>query len=443
MGVIALSASIITLHSASSAAQLRLSWSDNSDNEEGFEIQRMSPETGFLVVAIVGTNATSYADQSLAAGSTYCYRIRAFNAEAISLYSNLGCATTLTTADPPPPPTTPSSPALLLSGLSANLVSPQFVGAPITFSAAAAGGVSPVQFKWWVYDGFVWRVAKDWDTSSTFVFNPTTHASYVIGLWARSSGNSSDSPENDAVLTLPFTLMPLSCPNGEFLAEFYNNSILSGNPTFTACDQNIGYAWIAGSGGSGLGSDNFSIRWTGRFPFSAGVHNFTATADDGIRVWVDSNLIIDGWIDQVATTYQATLDISEGEHTVQVDYYQNGADASTQFYWQRVVTSGDDYYVMIERESLTVEAPGVLGNDNELNGNPLAALLVSSTTNGSLALNPDGSFSYTPNPDFSGTDSFTYRADNGSTDSNVAMVTITLTPPPVCKIHSNPWLAIW
>ena len=113
---------------------------------------------------------------------------------------------------------------------------------------------------------------------------------------------------------------------------------------------------------------------------------------------------------------------------MQVDYYQNGGDASTQFYWQRVVTSGDDYYVMIERESLTVEAPGVLGNDNELNGNPLAALLISSTTNGSLALNPDGSFSYTPNPDFSGTDSFTYRADNGSTDSNVAMVTINVNP---------------
>ena len=516
MGVIALSASIIMLHSESSAAQLRLSWSDNSDNEEGFEIQRMSPETGYLVVAIVGTNAISYADQSLAAGSTYCYRIRAFNAEAISAYSNLGCATTPTTvsvskfgsgagsvlsnpagidcgndcvepyprgalvtliptpaegstfvgwsgagcagagacmlnvetdlsvtaffdsinpesppppADPPPPPTTPSSPALVLSGLSANLVSPQFVGAPITFSAAATGGVSPLQFKWWVYDGFIWRVEKDWDTSSTFEFNPTTHATYVIGLWARSSGNGSNSPENGAVLTLPFTIMPLSCPNGQFLAEFYNNSILSGNPTFTACDQNIGYAWIAGSGGFGLGSDNFSIRWTGRFPFSAGVHNFTATADDGIRVWIDGNLMIDGWIDQVATTYQATLDISEGEHTVQVDYYQNGGDASTQFYWQRVVTSGDDYYVMIERESLTVEAPGVLGNDNELNSNPLAALLVSSTTNGSLALNPDGSFSYTPNPDFSGTDSFTYRADNGSTDSNVAMVTINVNPP--------------
>jgi hypothetical protein len=97
MGFIALSACLVMLESESPAAQLRLSWSDNSDNEEGFEIQRMNPDTEFFVVAIVGTNATSYADQNLAAGSTYCYRVRAFSAEAISDYSNLGCATTPTT----------------------------------------------------------------------------------------------------------------------------------------------------------------------------------------------------------------------------------------------------------------------------------------------------------------------------------------------------------
>jgi hypothetical protein len=524
MGLVALSASIILVQSESLAAQLRLNWSDNSDNEEGFEIQRMTPDTGFVAIAIVGTNATNHTDLNLAAGSTYCYRVRAFNAEAISNYSNLGCATTPTTvsvsrfgsgagsvlsnppgidcgndcvepyprgtlvtltpnpaegaifagwsgagcagtgacifnvetdlsvtaffdtlnpestpppADPPPPPTIPSPPALILTGLSTNSISPQFVGTPITFTAAAAGGVSPLQFKWWVFDGLVWRVEKDWDTSNTFLFNPTTHAAYVIGLWARSSGNSSDSPENDAVLTQTFTMMPLSCPTGQYLAEFHNNSILSGNPTFTACDQTISYAWIAGSGGYGIPSDNFSVRWTGRFPFSAGIYNFAATADDGIRTWIDGNLIIDGWIDQAATTHQATLDISEGEHVVRVDYYQNGGDAWTQLYWQRVVTSNDDYYVMFEHESLTVHAPGVLGNDNNLNGNSLSATLVSGTTSGVLVLNPDGSFSYTPIPNFSGTDSFTYRADNGSATGNRATVTIAVIAVNDIPVASN------
>lgn len=523
MGLL-LFAGMLTSRSESLAAQLRLSWSDNSDNEEGFEIQRMSPDTGFLVIAIVGTNANGYIDLNLAAGSTYCYRVRAFHAEAISDFSNLGCATTPTTvsvsrfgsaagsvlsdppgidcgndcveryprgtlvtltpmpaegavftgwsgavcagagacifnvqtdlsitavfdsinpeslpppADPPPPPTAPSPSALILTGLSASSVSPQFVGTPITFTAAATGGVGPLQFKWWVFDGQVWRVERDWDTSNTFVFSPTIHGAYVIGLWARSSGNISDSPENDAVLTQAFTIMPLSCPNGQFLAEFYNNSILSGSPTFTACDQTISYAWIAGEGGHSIGGDNFSVRWTGRFPFSAGLHNFVATADDGIRAWIDGNLIIDGWIDQAATTYQANLDISEGEHIVQVDYYQNGGDALTQLYWQRVVTGNDDYYVMFARESLSVEAPGLLGNDNNLGGDSLSATLVAGPSNGVLLLNPDGSFSYTPNADFSGTDNFTYRANNSTVNGNLATVTIAVTAVNDAPVASN------
>jgi VCBS repeat-containing protein len=75
----------------------------------------------------------------------------------------------------------------------------------------------------------------------------------------------------------------------------------------------------------------------------------------------------------------------------------------------------------------TLDAPGVLGNDNDLDGDVLSAVLIDSTTNGTLVLNPDGSFIYTPNLGFTGTDTFTYRASDGQTDSNVSMVTITVT----------------
>src|SRR5262245_774604 len=87
----AFSVAFFSIAYESSAAQLRLSWNDNSDNEEGFEIERMSPGNAFLTIAILGANASTYTDLTLAAGATYCYRIRAFNAEAISDFSNLGC----------------------------------------------------------------------------------------------------------------------------------------------------------------------------------------------------------------------------------------------------------------------------------------------------------------------------------------------------------------
>src|SRR4029453_8801248 len=84
----------------------------------------------------------------------------------------------------------------------------------------------------------------------------------------------------------------------------------------------------------------------------------------------------------------------------------------------------NDSYGTSEDTPVTVPAPGVLGNDTDQDGNPLTAVVVSQPSNGTLALNPDGSFTYTPNANFNGTDSFTYRANDGTTDSNVATVTI-------------------
>jgi VCBS repeat-containing protein len=77
---------------------------------------------------------------------------------------------------------------------------------------------------------------------------------------------------------------------------------------------------------------------------------------------------------------------------------------------------------------LTVPAPGVLANDSDPNDDPITAELVSDVSNGSLALNPDGSFTYTPSQDYYGLDSFTYLATDGELDSVEALVTITVNP---------------
>ena len=70
---------------------------------------------------------------------------------------------------------------------------------------------------------------------------------------------------------------------------------------------------------------------------------------------------------------------------------------------------------------------GVLGNDSDPNGDALTAVLVSGPSSAaSFALNANGSFTYTPATNFNGTDTFTYRANDGTNNSNVATVTITV-----------------
>jgi subtilisin-like proprotein convertase family protein len=86
--------------------------------------------------------------------------------------------------------------------------------------------------------------------------------------------------------------------------------------------------------------------------------------------------------------------------------------------------AADDIYSTVMEETLTVPAPGVLENDSDADGDPLEAVLDTPPANGSLILNPDGSFTYTPDAGFEGQDSFTYYANDGFEDSNLALVTI-------------------
>lgn len=87
-----------------------------------------------------------------------------------------------------------------------------------------------------------------------------------------------------------------------------------------------------------------------------------------------------------------------------------------------------DSYNTNKNTQLSVSAAGVLSNDTDANSNPLTAVLVTGPTNGTLTLNPNGGFTYNPNTDYVGSDSFTYKANDGSLDSNVVTVTLNVTP---------------
>src|SRR5207253_5080182 len=77
-----------------------------------------------------------------------------------------------------------------------------------------------------------------------------------------------------------------------------------------------------------------------------------------------------------------------------------------------------DGYTTSEDTPLTVAAAGILAIDIDIEGNSLTAVLVNGPTSGSLTLNANGSFTYTPSANFNGTDSFTYQTNDGTSNSN-------------------------
>src|SRR5439155_11157647 len=87
----------------------------------------------------------------------------------------------------------------------------------------------------------------------------------------------------------------------------------------------------------------------------------------------------------------------------------------------------NDSYTTAEDATLNIAAPGVLANDSDVDADALSAILVSQPTHGSVTLNTNGSFSYVPVANYNGSDSFTYKANDGVADSGIATVSISIT----------------
>jgi hypothetical protein len=109
--------------------------------------------------------------------------------------------------------------------------------------------------------------------------------------------------------------------------SYWNNTSLSGPPVRQGVETNLDYNWGRGAPAPGVNADQFSARWTRYIDVSPGNYRFTVTADDGIRLWIDNELIIDQWRHQAATTYNADRYLGPGHHLVVVDYFENTGEA--------------------------------------------------------------------------------------------------------------------
>jgi hypothetical protein len=122
-----------------------------------------------------------------------------------------------------------------------------------------------------------------------------------------------------------------ACPAEQYRAEYFANRTLSGTPASTGCEAApLDRNW--GSGGpAGVGSNNFSARWTGSFRLS-GTVTFTATGDDGIRVWLNGSPLIDRWSSAGSSSVTRTL--ADGVYEVKVEHFENKGTALARLLWR-------------------------------------------------------------------------------------------------------------
>lgn len=125
-------------------------------------------------------------------------------------------------------------------------------------------------------------------------------------------------------------------PISEWKGEYFPNVSLDDLPVLTRNERVVAFDWGLGSPSPQIGGDNFSARWTRKLDLTDGVYRFSVRADDGVRVWVDGQPLIDHWRDSSGETYKAEIGLTGGAHNVKVEYYERTGNALIQFDWQRI-----------------------------------------------------------------------------------------------------------
>lgn len=116
-------------------------------------------------------------------------------------------------------------------------------------------------------------------------------------------------------------------------AEYWDNRYLSGPPEEVRPENFIDNNWGTGSPADDIDNDNFSARWTANVYFEPALYTFNAISDDGVRVWVNGDLIIDAWYDHPVETFVARKYLSDGLHHIRVEYYEHNSGAVMRFWW--------------------------------------------------------------------------------------------------------------
>lgn len=160
---------------------------------------------------------------------------------------------------------------------------------------------------------------------------------YAYAVRAFDAAGNISALSNSVQVTTPAPATSSDCPapvTGAFTGCYYDNIGLAGSPFLVRTDSQINFDWLSGSPDPSIPRDNFSVSWQGWFTFNQGPYTFTAFTSDGMRVYIDGNIVLDAWRDQAGTIYTLGQTLSQGNHLLVVEYYDHSGTSTAHFSWQ-------------------------------------------------------------------------------------------------------------
>ncbi len=157
----------------------------------------------------------------------------------------------------------------------------------------------------------------------------------------------------------------------------------------TRVDPTIDFDWGVGAPIVGMGVDDFSVRWTGQIePRFDETYTFTTSSDDGIRLWIDDQLIIDQWNDHTVTNHSGTMELFAGvRYDIRLEHYDHLGEAVATLSWS---AASQPLEVIPQSQLYAADAPPDLPGDN-LTAESVASGLIQPVA---IDFSPDGSNLY-------------------------------------------------
>jgi hypothetical protein len=244
------------------------------------------------------------------------------------------------------------------------------VGQTASFSVAASG-TAPLSYQWQKNaSNIAGATGSSYTTPATVsADNGTTYRCVV-------SNSAGSVTSNSATLTVTSGTVG----SGTGLTGQYYDNIDFTNLKVTRTDATVNFDWGGGSPDASIGPDTFSARWTGQVQAQfTETYTFYTDSDDGVRLWVNGQLLINNWTDHPPTENSATFSLVAGQKVdLKMEYYENGGGAVAKLLWsspstpKQVIPQGR-LFPAASTVEITIGDPVIEGADDSGNANLLLA----------------------------------------------------------------------
>jgi len=170
--------------------------------------------------------------------------------------------------------------------------------------------------------------------ATTIVDSGATYRVIVTNLAGSVTSSSATLTVSEQTAQQP----PIGAGTG-LTGQYFDNINFTGT-NISRTDSSVNFNWGLGSPSAGIGPDTFSVRWAGQVQSQySQTYTFFVSGDDGVRLWVNDQLLVNKWILQSTTEWSGSIALTAGtKYAIRLEYFENGGDAVAQLRWSSAST---------------------------------------------------------------------------------------------------------